>query len=95
MSLHGELDLASAPLLREEIEGAEAVAAELLVLDLEDLKFIDSTGLRVVLEAHERAGEREQRFAVTRGSQQVQRLLSVTGVDEHLRILASPEDLLV
>ena len=95
MSLHGELDLASAPLLREEIGGAEAVAAEMLVLDLEDLKFIDSTGLRVVLEGHERARERGQEFAVTPGSQQVQRLLSVTGVDEHLRIIASPDDLLV
>jgi anti-sigma B factor antagonist len=93
--LHGELDLASAPLLEREIESAELGDTALVVLDLEDLEFIDSTGLRIVLAAHERARERGQEFAVTRGSQQVQRLLSITRVGEHLRIIASPDELLV
>jgi anti-sigma B factor antagonist len=65
------------------------------VLDLQDLEFIDSTGLRVLLTAHERSRERGQEFAITPGSQQVQRLLSITRVDEHLRVIASPDELLV
>jgi anti-anti-sigma factor len=65
------------------------------VLDLEDLQFVDSTGLRIILAAHERAQERGDEFAVTRGSRQVQRLLSITRAGEHLRIIESPDELLV
>lgn len=95
LSVHGELDLASAPLLQSEIESTETDDTALLVLDLEEVEFIDSTGLRIILAAHQRSQERGQEFAVTRGSQQVQRLMSITRVGEHLRILASPDELLV
>ena len=95
MRLSGELDLASAPLLESEIESVELGDTALVVLDLEDLEFIDSTGLRIILAAHARSQERGQEFAVTRGSQQVQRLLSITRVADHLRIIASPDELLV
>jgi anti-sigma B factor antagonist len=95
LGLHGELDLASAPLLEEEIENVASTTSAPLVLDLQELQFIDSTGLRIILSAHERAKERGQQFALTHGSQQVQRLLSITGVGEHLRMIASPDELLV
>jgi anti-anti-sigma factor len=91
--LGGELDLASAPALEAAIERPEVSAAQSLVLDLGDLQFIDSTGLRTLFQAHARASQRRQDFAVTRGSEQVQRLLSITGTAEHLRIVDSPEDL--
>lgn len=95
LCLHGELDLASTPLLQSEIESAEANDATLMVLDLDDLEFIDSTGLRIILAAHERSQERGQMLALTRGSQQVQRLMSITRVGEHLRIIESPDEQLV
>jgi anti-anti-sigma factor len=95
LCLHGELDLASAPLLQGEIASAEASDATLVVLDLDDLQFIDSTGLRIILAAHERSQERGRMLALTRGSQQVQRLMSITRVGEHLRIVESPDELLV
>jgi anti-sigma B factor antagonist len=87
LSLHGELDLASAPFLQSEIESVEAADARLVVLDLDDLEFIDSTGLRIILAAHEHAQEHGQMFALTRGSQQVQRIMSITGIDQQLRII--------
>jgi anti-sigma B factor antagonist len=93
LELHGELDLAGAPLLQEAIDSAEG-QAPMLVLDLEDLAFIDSSGLRVILSAHERAKERGHELALTRGSQQVQRLLMIAGVSDRLRVIESP-DLLV
>ena len=95
LALRGELDLANAALLQGELDGAEIAPAPIVVLDLQQLKFIDSTGLRVLLTAHERARERGQEFAVTRGSEQVQRLLGITGVNEHLRVIASPDEMLV
>ncbi len=95
VALHGELDLASAPLLANTIESPETDGARLVVLDMEDLEFIDSTGLRIVLAAHTRAQERGQELVLTRIGQQVQRLLTITRVGEHLRIVDSPEELLV
>jgi anti-anti-sigma factor len=94
LHLEGELDLASAPVLQDEIDSAEVMASPKVVLELNDLQFLDSTGLRIIFSAHARAGERGQQFAVTRGSEQVQRLLAITGVGEHLRIVDSPRELL-
>ena len=67
----------------------------IVVLDLDDVQFIDSAGLRVVLAAHERTAERGQRLALTPGSPQVQRLLSIAGVDGHLQTIASADAALV
>jgi anti-sigma B factor antagonist len=95
VGLHGELDLLSVPLLQAEIESSEFEGSEMVVLDLQDLRFIDSAGLRVILAAHKRSQQRGQAFALSRGSAQVQRLLSIAGLDEHLRIIESPDELLV
>jgi anti-sigma B factor antagonist len=95
LELSGELDLASAQLLGSEMESQALATAAVVVLDLQELEFIDSTGLRVLLAARERARERGQEFVITPGSQQVQRLLSVTRVGEHLRTIASSDEMLV
>jgi anti-sigma B factor antagonist len=94
ISLEGELDMANAPLLQSAIE-ADEIAGKTLVLDLDQLHFIDSTGLRIILSARERCRRAGQEFAITRGSEQVQRLLSVTGVAEHLRMISTPDEVLV
>jgi anti-sigma B factor antagonist len=95
LGLHGELDLLGAPLLEEEIEKAETEAPAIVVLDLQDLQFVDSAGLRVILAAHERSRRHGKELALTPGSEQVQRLFTIAGVDEHLRIIGSPDELLV
>ncbi len=87
--LDGELDMASAPALQEALENAGADTAPMLVLDVQQLRFIDSAGLRVILWARERCQERKQEFALTPGSRQVQRLLAISGAGEHLRVIAS------
>ncbi len=95
LALHGELDLLAAPLLQSEIESNEAGATGILVLDLDDVQFIDSAGLRVILMAHKRAKASGQKLALTPGSQQVQRLLSIAGVSEHLQTISTPNEILV
>lgn len=91
LTLTGELDMASAPLLQSAVEGADLDARERVVVDLKGLEFVDSTGLRVILALRKLCSERGQELAVTQGSQQVQRLLSVTGVADHLTIISSPD----
>jgi anti-sigma B factor antagonist len=95
LELHGELDLLGAPLLQEHLEQVEADAPGIVVLDLQELQFVDSAGLRVILAAHERSQRQGWALALTRGSEQVQRLFTIAGVSEHLRIIASPDELLV
>jgi anti-sigma B factor antagonist len=90
----GELDLASSPMLEQELESSAVTSAPLVIVDLRRLEFMDSTGLSVLVRAHQRAVENGRRFAVVRGPQQVQRLLTLTGVAERLTLADSPEELL-
>lgn len=94
ISVSGELDLASSPALEEELERVAASDASLVVVDLRELEFMDSTGLSVLVRAHQRAAQSSQRFGLINGSQQVQRLLSLTGVADRLMLVEAPEDLL-
>jgi anti-sigma B factor antagonist len=95
LGLHGELDLLGAPLLQREIEKVEGEAPGIVVLDLQDLQFVDSAGLRVILAAHERSHQNGQELALTPGTEQVQRLFTIAGVNDHLRIILSADELLV
>ena len=92
IGVSGELDLASSPTLQEELETGAASRAEVVIVDLRQLEFMDSTGLSVLVRAHQRATERGQRFAVVRGPQQVQRLLTLTGVADRLALVDAPEE---
>jgi len=88
IALEGELDLASAEVLQQTLDGEDLREEAMIVLDLQGVEFMDSTGLRAVLMALEHCRGRGQEFAVTPGSPQVQRLLSVTGVAGHLPMIA-------
>ena len=89
--LQGELDLVGSPLLAGELERAEADRPALVVLDVSALEFIDSAGLRVILGANARLRERGAELALTPGRPQVQRLLSITGIEELLRVVPAPQ----
>jgi anti-sigma B factor antagonist len=91
VALSGELDLPNAPLLDGALEQPEVVGASNIVLDLKELRFLDSSGLRAILRAQRLADRRAQGFAITEGSGQVQRLLSITHASEQLQVLAGPD----
>jgi anti-sigma B factor antagonist len=94
IAVSGELDLASSPTLEEELERVAGSDAPLMIVDLRDLEFMDSTGLSVLVRAHQRASELGKRFGLVNGSPQVQRLLSLTGLAERLTMADAPEELL-
>ncbi len=88
----GELDLATVPVLQKRIEAIEPdTTATVVVLDVQALDFIDSTGLRTILSAHARLREHGRELAITRGSPQVQRLLEITRANEYLRVITADE----
>lgn len=94
IGVSGELDLATSPELERELQRSTASAAELLIIDLRKLEFMDSTGLSVLVRAHQKTTQSGKQFAVVKGPQQVQRLLSLTGVAERLTVVDTPEELL-
>lgn len=84
ISLAGELDIATAPRVDAALADAEAGDARSIVLDLSDLTFMDSTGVRLVLSAHARSRADSARLRLTRGPIAVQRVFELSGVDKTL-----------
>ena len=91
IALVGELDIASAPQFEEGLKRVEEGAPGVLVLDLRKVEFIDSTGLRAVIAADERARTAGRRFVIIRGTPAVERVMSVTQLDQRLDIVDDPE----
>ncbi len=91
IALAGELDIVNAPNLEDKLAAIEADAADTLILDLRDLDFIDSTGLRALIAANERARSAGRRLVVVRGAKAVDRLLALTQLDQRLEIVDDPD----
>jgi anti-anti-sigma factor len=94
LAMAGELDLESSATLEEVLGTVDVPEPELLILDLREVEFMDSSGLAVVVKAHQQALDAGQRFGVINGSPQVQRLLALTGMDERMTVVQTPEELL-
>jgi len=87
LALSGELDISTAQQLEDDLMRIEAERPELIVLDLRDLAFMDSTGLRLLIMADSRAREEGRRLAIGRGNEMIQRVLRLTRLDERLEIV--------
>ncbi|HYV15993.1 MAG TPA: STAS domain-containing protein [Conexibacter sp.] len=90
LALAGELDIASAAHVEQELMRIEGDAPTTIVLDLRELTFMDSTGLRIIVGADARAREHERRLVLVQGPDAVRRLLRMTRLDERLEIVVDP-----
>ncbi len=86
LAVSGELDLAAASSLEEELDRALTSGSQLIVVDLKGLDFIDSTGLSVLVRAHQRAQEAGLDLGLVNPGAQVERLLSLTGLAQRLTL---------
>jgi anti-anti-sigma factor len=85
VALRGEIDAHSAPTLAARFETLPAGDDD-IVIDMADVTFMDSSGLRVFIDVHQRA-EAESRHLILRSpSQSVTRLLEVAGLSDHFSI---------
>jgi anti-anti-sigma factor len=87
VALRGELDLSTVGKVQDALKRAEAARPPLIVLDLSHLSFLDSTGLRCVIGAAERAQEQRRRLVVVRGPEPVQRVFTITRLEERLEMV--------
>jgi anti-anti-sigma factor len=84
VGLAGELDLATADALHDELTAVEATDADQIILDLAGLDFIDSTGLRLILTADARCNADGNRLTLLRGPPHVQRIFEITATADRL-----------
>ena len=84
IELAGELDLATSGAADDALLQAHASAAEVIVLDLRGLTFIDCSGLRVIVDAHHRSAGR---LAIVRGSRHIQRVFEACDLPDVLRFV--------
>jgi len=78
VSVTGELDVATAPRLRNEIVRLASSGNTLVVLDLGGVDFIDSTGLGVVVGSLKRVRSLGGELALARAEPQVRRVFEIT-----------------
>ena len=91
--LEGDLDIATETQAMAELQRAMD-SAGVLIADLRGLRFLDSTGVRVLLETEIRAREQGLRFGVVRGDGMVARLLEVTRIGERFPVVDDPDELM-
>jgi anti-anti-sigma factor len=93
LSLSGELDISGTSLVEDELLRAERDLPSAIVIDLRDLRFIDSSGLRLILEADLRARRDQRRLALVPGPDAVHRVFLIALLDKRLEFISSPDDL--
>jgi len=91
LTLRGELDLATAPEL-EQLVNERIDAGQEVVVDLRPLEFMDSSGIRVLVAAHARAGRAGTKVYVVRPepASAVAKIVEVSGLDGELNIVDDP-----
>jgi anti-sigma B factor antagonist len=90
VSLIGELDISEIEGVQEVIGTAEAKRPQVLVLDLRELEFLDSSGIRLVVEADLRAQREQRRLVIVRGPEPVHRVFTIALLDHRLEFVDEP-----
>jgi len=88
LAVSGELDLATAPELRERLGAAVDSGMTRVVVDLHDVTFMDSVGLAAVLHARSRLGASGRLALVVAPDSYAQLVLEITGMPRALAIFA-------
>jgi anti-anti-sigma factor len=92
LRLEGELDLVTAPWLARRLQKLEADRPPVLVIDLRDLTFMDSSGLRELFSAQRRARAEDRRVVLVKGSEPIDRVLEMVSADRAMETVEDPAD---
>jgi anti-sigma B factor antagonist len=88
LRVSGELDLGTIGALQSAVEERLGPGAR-IVLDLEGLRFCDSTGLGAIIRLHRRLGDLDGVLALCAPGQRVVDVLSISGVDQVISVYPS------
>jgi len=93
VALAGELDISTAGEVERELTRIERQQPPTLVMDLRELTFIDSTGLRTILAADARCRQYGGRLVIVAGPPAVHRVFSISLLDQRLQFTDDPDSL--
>jgi anti-anti-sigma factor len=85
--LTGELDISTFDNAHQQIEEAEQETPDLLIIDLTELQFVDSTGVRLILAADQRARQVGRRLALRLGRGPALRVFAALGLTDRFDLL--------
>ena len=89
--VRGEIDLATIDVVETQL--AEAIQeATRVYLDLREVTFIDSAGVRLVVEGARELTAKQGELVVVRGPVAVQRVFDLVGLDGRVRMVDAPPD---
>ncbi len=84
IALSGELDIATAPILEEHLVRLEADGVTSIVIDLVEVTFIESAGLRACVDAGKRAKQNSRELRVFRARPELRRVFGLVGAESLL-----------
>jgi anti-sigma B factor antagonist len=92
VAVHGEIDVATSPALRERLIGLVNDGATRLVLDLEAVDFLDSTGLGTIVSLLKRVRTHGGDLRLVCTEARIRRLFEITGLEKAVPLHASLDD---
>ena len=90
--VRGEVDLATAPRLTEELDAAMRESVGAFVVDLCDVTFLDSTGVTVLLHARAVLGREDRHLVLVCPPGAVRRIFEVAGIDDLFAFFESRDE---
>ncbi|MDP1849477.1 MAG: STAS domain-containing protein [Solirubrobacteraceae bacterium] len=84
----GDLDVATSPALEARLRELREAGFGRIVLDLRELHFLGSAGLRLLVQEHELARRDGHEFALVAGPPAIQRAVQLCGLLDHLPFVA-------
>jgi len=91
--LAGEVDMSTVGELEKRLKDALEDSPKMVVLDLRQVTFLDSSGLRLILRVNKHQEEMGGRMVLVRGGRRVERVLEITGADRELAQVDDPSEL--
>jgi anti-sigma B factor antagonist len=85
--VRGDVDMATAPQLRDALSGLVDDGARRILLDCRGLEFLDSSGIGVLLAVRNRLGD-DGSLTLEAPPAHVRKVLDLTGVSEHITVVS-------
>lgn len=94
VAISGEVDVYSAPALKEQLTGLLHSGANSVVVDLTEVAFLDSTGLGALVEARAATSEAGGTLPLVCNQERILKLFKITGLDGVFAIHSTVDDAL-
>ncbi len=91
--LSGEIDMSTVEAVESQLRASIDEADGVVAVDLREVNFLDSSGLRLILQLNRELPRPSRRLVVVQGPRRVARVFELTGVEHELEIVADPAEI--